>query len=113
MAFSDGFKGFKGVVAASPQVMAACGGGLCRKVVFASLKEKKRFKVRTYPQGSAQLHSGRANKRKAILNFLFPLEGNASKRQRVYEVKNDDAAPLLSYAGPTLPDLAILCRIAT
>jgi hypothetical protein len=60
-----------------------------------------------------QLHSGRANKRKAILNFSFPLEGNASKRQRVYEVKNDDAAPLLSYAGPTLPDLAILCRIAT
>ena len=43
MAFSDGFKGFKGVVAASPQVMAACGGGLCRKVVFASLKEKERI----------------------------------------------------------------------
>ena len=31
------------VVAASPQVMAACGGGLCRKVVFASLKEKERI----------------------------------------------------------------------
>nr|WP_302707702.1 hypothetical protein [uncultured Dialister sp.] len=49
MAFSDGFKGFRrfrgfrGVVAASPQVMAACGGGLCRKVVFASLKEKERI----------------------------------------------------------------------
>ena len=26
-----------------------------------------------------QLHSGRANKRKAILNFSFPLEGNAIK----------------------------------
>ena len=69
------------------------------------------FSVFLSPIG--QLHSGRANKRKAILNFSFPLEGNASKRQRVYEVKNDDAAPLLSYAGPTLPDLAILCRIAT
>ena len=49
MAFSDGFKGFRrfkgfrGVVAASPQVMADCGGGLCRKVVFASLKEKERI----------------------------------------------------------------------
>jgi len=50
MAFSDGFtkgsegsKGSEGVVAASPQVMAACGGGLCRKVVFASLKEKERI----------------------------------------------------------------------
>ena len=61
----------------------------------------------------AQLHSVRANKRKAILNFSFPLEGNAAKRQRVYEVKNDNVAPLLLYAGPTLPDLAILCRIAT
>ena len=59
-----------------------------------------------------QLHSGRANKRKAIPNFSFPLEGNAAKRQRVYEGKNDNVAPLLLYAGPTLPDLAILCRIA-
>ena len=65
------------------------------------------------PQGFAQLHSGRASKRKAILNFSFPLEGNAAKRQRVYEVKNDNVAPLLLYAGPTLPDLAIPCRIAT
>ena len=65
------------------------------------------------PQGFAQLHSGRANKRKAIPNFSFPLEGNAAKRQRVYEVKNYNVAPLLLYAGPTLPDLAILCRIAT
>jgi len=70
----------------------------------------KRFGV---PQGFAQLHSGRANKRKAIPNFSFPLEGNAAKRQRVYEVKNYNVAPLLLYAGPTLPNLAILCRIAT
>ena len=69
--------------------------------------------IRTYPQGFAQLHSGRASKRKAILNFSFPLEGNAAKRQRVYEAKNDNVAPLLFYAGPTLPDLAILRRIAT
>ena len=61
----------------------------------------------------AQLHSGRAGKGKAILNFSFPLEGNAAKRQRVYEVKNDNVAPIPFYAGPTLPDLAILCRIAT
>ena len=61
----------------------------------------------------AQLHSGRAIKRKAPLFISFPLEGNAAKRQRVYEVKNDNVAPLLLYAGPTLPDLAILCRIAT
>ena len=60
-----------------------------------------------------QLHSGRTNKRKAILNFSFPLEGNAAKRQRAYEVKNDNVAPIPFYAGPTLPDLAILCRIAT
>ena len=33
--------------------------------------------------------------------------------KRVYEGKNDNVAPLLLYAGPTLPDLAILCRIAT
>ena len=38
----EGFRRFR-VVAASPQVMAACGGGLCRKVVFASLKEKERI----------------------------------------------------------------------
>ena len=48
-----------------------------------------------------------------MLNFSFPLEGNAAKRQRVYEVKNDNVTPLLLYTGPTLPDLAILCRIAT
>ena len=65
------------------------------------------------PQGFAQLHPGRANKRNAILNFSFSLEGNAAKRQRVYEGKNDNDAPLIPYAGPTLPDLAILCRIAT
>ena len=66
---------------------------------------------RTYPQGFAQLHSGRASKRKAILNFSFPLEGNAAKRQRVYEVKNDNVAPLLLYTGPTLVDSRILCRM--
>ena len=60
------------------------------------------------PQGSAQLHSGRANKRKALLNSRCPLRGH-----RVYEGKNDNIALLRIYAGPTLPDLAILCRIAT
>ena len=60
-----------------------------------------------------QLHPGRANKRKTILNFSFSLEGNAAKRQRVHEVKNENVAPIPFYAGPTLPDLAILCRIAT
>ena len=33
--------------------------------------------------------------------------------KRVYEGKNNNVAPLLSYAGPTVPDLAILYRIAT
>ena len=69
--------------------------------------------ISVFLRAIAQLHSGRASKRKAILNFSFSLEGNAAKRQRVYEVKNDNVAPLLLYAGPTLPDLAILCRIAT
>ena len=43
----------------------------------------------------------------------LPTGANAAKRQRVYEVKNDNVAPLLLYAGPTLPDLAILCRMCT
>jgi hypothetical protein len=76
---------------------------------MADIKNKKGPILRAI----AQLHSGRALKRKAILNFSFSLEGNAAKRQRVYEVKNDNVAPLLLYAGPTLPDLEILCRIAT
>ena len=46
-----------------------------------------------------------------MLNFSFPLEGNAAKRQRVYEVKNDNVAPLLLYTGPTLVDSRILCRM--
>ena len=54
---------------------------------------------------------GRPAKRKAMLNFSFPLEGNAAKRQRVYEVKNDNVAPLLLYTGPTLVDSRILCRM--
>ena len=54
-----------------------------------------------------------ADKREALLNFSFSLEGNASKRQRVYKGKNDNAAPLLSYAGPTLADLEVLCRTST
>lgn len=40
--------------------------------------------------------NGQSNKRKAILNFSFSLEGNAAKRQRVYEGKNDNDAPLPS-----------------
>ena len=46
-----------------------------------------------------------------MLNFSFPLEGNAAKRQRVYEIKNDNVAPLLLYTGPTLVDSRILCRM--
>ena len=46
-----------------------------------------------------------------MLNFSFPLEGNAAKRQRVYEVKNNNVAPLLLYTGPTLVDSRILCRM--
>ena len=54
---------------------------------------------------------GRPTKMKAMLNFSFPLEGNAAKRQRVYEVKNDNVAPLLLYTGPTLVNSRILCRM--
>ena len=46
-----------------------------------------------------------AAKRKALLNFLFPLEGNAAKRQRVYEGKHTSNTLLLFYAGPNSTDL--------
>ena len=49
-----------------------------------------------------------ADNRKALLNSRCPLRGH-----RVYEGNNANVVPLLPYAGPTLPDLAILCRIAT
>ena len=39
--------------------------------------------------------NGKSIKKKALQIFSFPLEGNASKKQRVYEGKNDEAAPLL------------------
>ena len=55
----------------------------------------------------APFRSGK-QKEGAPLNSCCPLRGH-----RVYEVKNDNVAPFLLYAGPTLPDLAILCRIAT
>ena len=57
--------------------------------------------------------NGQSNKRKAILNFSFSLEGNAAKRQRVYEGKNDNDAPSLPYTGPTSADLETLCRVST
>ena len=50
------------------------------------------------------------NEKRPWLNGIT-LEGNASKRQRVYEVKNDNVAPLLLYTGPTLVDSRILCRM--
>ena len=55
----------------------------------------------------APFRSGK-HKEGAPLHSRCPLRGH-----RVYEVKNDNVAPLLLYTGPTLPDLAILCRIAT
>ncbi len=33
--------------------------------------------------------------------------------KRVYEVKNNNVAPLLLYAGPTSADLETLCRVST
>ena len=45
--------------------------------------------------------------------FSFPLEGNASKRQRVYEGKNNYDTPSPVYAGPTSADLEVLCRTST
>jgi hypothetical protein len=63
-----------------------------------------------HPERTRRMVGG-PTKRKAMLNFSFPLEGNAAKRQRVYEVKNDNVAPLLLYTGPTLVDSRILCRM--
>ena len=54
-----------------------------------------------------------AANRKALLNFSFPLEGNAAKRQRVYEGKHTSNTLLLIYAGPTSADLETLCRVST
>ena len=49
-----------------------------------------------------------ADNRKALLNSRCPLRGH-----RVYEVKNDNIAPFLLYAGPTSADLETLCRVST
>ena len=73
---------------------------LCKKGGGSAL-----WALRVLKFGSA---NGQSIKRKALLNSRCPLRGH-----RVYEVKNDNVAPFLLYAEPTLPDLAILCRIAT
>ena len=106
-----GFTFVAPVVHAEEQEPPSLGRGWRRQAT----KEQRQFFSHIFgvPQGFAQLHPGRANKRNAILNFSFSLEGNAAKRQRVYEGKNDNDAPLIPYAGPTSPDLAILCKIAT
>ena len=49
-----------------------------------------------------------ADNRKALLNSRCPLRGH-----RVYEVKDDNVAPFLLYAGPTSADLETLCRVST
>ena len=95
-------------VAIAPSNHVRCARRRRRRNSVRSSYKFSDLYIRTYPQGSAQLHSGRANTGKALLNSRCPLRGH-----RVYEVKNDNVAPFLLYAGPTLPDLAILCRITT
>ena len=79
---------------------------------YAGLPPEEGAYVTKFPSRLPLVIRGRsADKRKAFLNFSFPFEGNAAKRQRVYEGKNDNVAPLLPYAGPALVDSRILCRM--
>ena len=63
--------------------------------------------LRAYLPAAQVILDRSADNRKALLNSRCPLRGH-----RVYEVKNDNVAPFLLYAGPTSADSEPLCRVS-
>ena len=75
---------------------------------------KRSYHFYSYHSGDLAAYHGQPTKRKALLNFSFPLEGKCHEVAKgCTRARMIMLLPLLPYAGPTSADLEVLCRTST
>ena len=75
---------------------------------------KRSYHFYSYHSADLAAYHGQPTKRKALLNFSFPLEGKCHEVAKgCTRARMIMLLPLLPYAGPTSADLEVLCRTST
>ena len=73
---------------------------------------KRSYHFYSYHSADLAAYHGQPTKRKALLNFSFPLEGKCHEVAKgCTRARMIMLLPLLPYAGPISADLRILCRM--